>query len=98
MSLFNKGSKAVTDAVDIVTDTVDEMTTMDMPLVTLPDSTGEHPASIGDDVNLPLLVRELGGRKKLKLSRRREQILKELDTIDKELMQLDVLLDAANSL
>lgn len=98
MSLFNKGSKAVTTAVDVVTDTVDEMTTMDLPLVTLPDATGEHPASIGDDVNLPLLVRELGGRKKLKLARRREQILKELDTIDKELMQLDVLLDAANSL
>ncbi len=78
----------------VVVDMVDP----ELPLQHLPDTTGEHPASLGDDVNLPLLVREMGGRKKTKLTKRRQDILKELDTIDKELMQLDVLLDAANSL
>ncbi len=77
---------------------VDEIVDPEIPLLHLPDTTGEHPASIGDDVNLPLLVRELGSRKKLKISRRREELLKELQTIDKELLQLDVLLDAANSI
>jgi hypothetical protein len=78
--------------------TVNEVVDQDTPVDHIPHVTGEHPGSIGDDVNLPLLVRELGGRKKLKLSKRRQQLLKELDTIDKELMQLDVLLDAAEKL
>lgn len=91
MTIFKR---KVTTAQAVMEDIVDP----DLPLLHLPDVTGEHPASLGDDVNLPLLVREMGGRKKLKLSKRRQELLKELDTIDKELMQLDVLLDAANSL
>lgn len=91
VKFFSKGWNQVTLAVDDIVDP-------ESPLTTLPDHTNEHPASIGDDINLPLLVRELGERKKDKLWKRRAQLVKELDVIDKELMQLDVLLDAANSL
>lgn len=98
MKLFNRGWRAVTLTTEVVNSGVDDLTNPDLPLPHLPKYTPEYSPSIGDDCNLPLLVRELGGRKKLKLSKRRQQILKELDTIDKELMQLDVLLDAANSL
>ena len=83
---------------DIVTDTVEDVARIDSPLSHIPSVTAEYPASIGDDINLPLLVRELGGRKKMKLTKRREAILKELEGIVKELEQLDVLLEAANSL
>ena len=83
---------------DIVNSGVEEMTNVDVPLPHLPKGTDEYPPSIGDDCNLPLLVRELGSRKKLKLVKRRDVILKELQGIDKELAQLDVLLEAANSL
>jgi hypothetical protein len=98
VKLFNRGWRAVTLTTDIVSSGVEEMTNVDMPLPHLPKGTDDYPPSIGDDCNLPLLVRELGSRKKLKLSKRREAILKELEGIDKELTQLDVLLEAANSL
>jgi hypothetical protein len=90
--------KTVTTAVDVVNSTMDELSPLDMPLHTVPSASADYPSSIGDDINLPLLVREMGARKKLKLSQRREDVLKELTRIDKELVQLDVLLDAANSL
>ena len=98
VKLFNRGWNAITLTTDVVTSGVEEMTNMDMPLSHLPKGTDEYSPSIGDDCNLPLLVRELGGRKKLTLVKRRDAILKELQGIDKELLQLDVLLDAANSL
>ena len=98
VKLFNRGWHAVTLTTDIVNSGVEEMTNVDMPLPHLPKGTDEYPPSIGDDCNLPLLVRELGSRKKLKLVKRRDVILKELQGIDKELLQLDVLLEAANSL
>lgn len=91
VKLFNRGWNRV----NIV---VDEIVDPDSPVDTLPAHTNEHPASIGDDINLPLLVREIGERKKRKLIKRREELVKELHLIDKELMQLDVLLDAAHSL
>ena len=91
VKLFNRGWRSVSM-------TVDEIVDSESPVDHLPNVTGEHLGSIGDDINLPLLVRELGGRKKTTLNKRREQLLKELDTIDKELMQLDVLLDAAEKL
>ena len=83
---------------DIVSSGMEEMTNVDMPLPHLPKGTNEYSPSIGDDCNLPLLVRELGSRKKLKLSKRRDAILKELQSIDKELAQLDILLEAANKI
>jgi hypothetical protein len=91
VKLFSKGWNQVTVAVDDIVDP-------ESPITTLPDHTNEHPASLGDDINLPLLVREMGERKKYKLIKRREELVKEMDMVDKELMQLDVLLDAANSL
>ena len=98
VKLFNRGWHAVTLTTDIVSSGMEEMTNVDMPLPHLPKGTNEYSPSIGDDCNLPLLVRELGSRKKLKLTKRREAILKELEGIVKELEQLDVLLEAANSL
>lgn len=98
VKLFNRGWRAVTLTTDIVADTVEDAATVDTPLHSLPSVTAEHPASLGDDINLPLLVKELGGRKKLKLSNRRKEILQELEKIDKELIQLDILLEAANKI
>jgi hypothetical protein len=100
MALFKKGGKVIGTAVDIVTDTATDglSPATDTPLPSLPNVTGEYPASLTDDINLPLLIREMGSRKKLKLSQRRTELLKELEKIDKEMVQLDVLLDAANSL
>lgn len=98
MKIFRKGGQAVTTAVDVLTDTVEEVATADTPLHSLPNVPAEHTASIGEDINLPLLVKELGGRKKLTLERRRKEITAELEKIDKELTQLHVLLEAANSL
>ena len=91
VKLFNRGWRQVNVVVDDIVDP-------DSPVDILPDHTNEHPASLGDDINLPLLVRELGERKKLKIVKRREELVKELDKLDKELMQLNVLLDAAHSL
>ena len=98
VKLFNRGWHAVTLTTDIVSSGMEEMTNVDMPLPHLPKGTNEYSPSIGDDCNLPLLVRELGSRKKLKLSKRRDAILKELQSIDKELAQLDILLEAANKI
>lgn len=98
MAIFRKGTKAVTTAVDVVSDTVEDVASVETPLHSLPSVTAEHPASIGDDINLPLLVKEMGGRKKLKLSNRRKEILQELEKIDKELIQLDILLEAAHKI
>jgi ribosome assembly protein YihI (activator of Der GTPase) len=98
VKLFGGGWRAVTLTTDVVASGMEELTNIDTPLTHLPKSTNEYSPSIGDDCNLPLLVRELGGRKKEKLSKRREAILKELEGIVKELEQLDVLLEAANSL
>ena len=91
MKLFNRGWNSVSV-------TVDEMVDPHSPVDHIPHVTDEHPGSIGDDINLPLLVMEMGTRKKKKLAARRIELLNELEKIDKELMQLDVLLDAANSL
>lgn len=88
---FNRGWNSVSVSVD-------QMVDPDSPVDHLPNVTGEHPGSIGDDINLPLLVMEMGTRKKKKIAARRIAILKELEVIDKELMQLDVLLNAAASL
>ena len=91
VKLFNEGWSRVTLAVDEIVDP-------ESPVDTLPPCTDEYPASIGEDINLPLLVRELGERKKHKLTLRQTALLAELDKIEDELRQLDVLLDAANSL
>jgi hypothetical protein len=98
MTIFKRSGRAVTTTVDILTDTIDDLASMELPMHKLPNSVGEYPASIGDDINLVLLVRELGARKKIKMVSRRDELLKELNQIDKELLQLNVLLDAANSL
>jgi hypothetical protein len=55
-------------------------------------------ASIGDDINLPLLVRELGGRKLATLNKRKEALLTELERVQHEMQQLEVLVTAAQSL
>ena len=98
VKLFNRGWRAVTLTTEIVNSGMNDLTSPEVPLAHLPKYSPEYSPSIGDDCNLPLLVRELGGRKKEKLSKHREAILKELEGIDKELLQLDVLLNAAASL
>ncbi len=99
MALFRKGGKVIGTAVDIVTDTAtDSFSPAEMPLPSLPNVTDEHPASLTDDINLPLLIREMGSRKQAKLHQRQKEILLELEKIEKEMAQLDVLLNAANSL
>lgn len=96
MKFFKKSEEVIGSMVD----TIDSMTIP--PNNTVPriptDATGEYPASFGDEINLVLLVKEHGSRKKERMANRRAAILKELEQIDKELVQLDVLLDAANSL
>lgn len=78
--------------------TVDHIVDPHSPVDHLPNVTGEQLGSIGDDINLPMLVRDVGNRKKKKLATRRNEILAELEKIDKEMLQLDVLLDAVHSL
>jgi hypothetical protein len=98
VKLFNRGWRAVTLTTEIVNSGMDDLTSPEVPLAHLPKYSPEYSPSIGDDCNLPMLVRELGARKKKKLAERRATILKELEGIDKELLQLDVLLDAAHSI
>ena len=91
VKLFNRGWNSVTMSVNEVVDP-------DSPVDHLPNVTGEQLGSIGDDINLPMLVRDVGNRKKKKLVSRRNDILKELEKIDKEMLQLDILLDAVEKL
>ncbi len=91
VKLFNRGWNAVNLTVDNIVDP-------ESPVDHLPNVTGEQLGSIGDDINLPMLVRDVGNRKKKKLVSRRNDILKELEKIDKEMLQLDILLDAVEKL
>lgn len=91
VKLFNRGWNAVNLTVDNIVDP-------EAPIDRLPTHTNDYPMSMGDDINLPLLVRELGERKKRKLTLRQTELIGELDKIEEELVQLDVLLKAANSL
>lgn len=77
---------------------VNEIVDPDAPVDNLPNVTGEYPGSIGDDINLPLLVREVGNRKKAKLEARKKEIGQELAKIDMELHQLAILLNAVAQL
>jgi hypothetical protein len=95
--MVNFFKRSITTTVDTVNDTFDALST-ELPLPHLPRMTDPHPASFGDDINLVLLVKEHGARKKVKMTERRDHLVKELAQIDKELTQLDVLLTAANSL
>jgi hypothetical protein len=94
MQLFKK---TVATAVDVVTDTVEDMATLDTPIANIPAIPSEHVGSL-EDINLPLLVRELGERKKQKLLKRMVELEREMEKAQKELAQLNVLLDAANSI
>ena len=94
MQLFKK---TVTTAVDVVSDTVEDMAQVDTPLANLPHIPSDHAGSL-EDINLPLLVRELGERKKHKLLKRMVELEREMEKAQKELSQLNVLLDAANGL
>lgn len=91
VKIFNRGWNRVTMSVDTIIDS-------ESPVDKLPNVTGEQLGSIGDDINLPMLVRDVGSRKKKKLVSRRNDILKELEKIDKEMLQLDILLDAVEKL
>ena len=97
MKIFRKSGEAVTTAVDVLSDTVDDLTHAEYPLPSIPVVTGEHVGSL-EDLNLPLLVRELGERKKQKLLKRLVELEREMEKAQKELVQLNILLDAANSL
>lgn len=96
MKLFRKSEEVIGSVVDTVNSLALPESNMVPHIPTT--ETGEYPASLGDELNLVLLIKEHGSRKKLKMVNRREVILKELEQIDKELLQLDVLLAAANSL
>ena len=91
VKIFNRGWNRVTMSVDTIIDS-------ESPVDKLPNVTGEQLGSIGDDINLPMLVRDVGSRKKKKLVSHRNDILKELEKIDKEMLQLDILLDAVEKL
>ena len=97
MQLFKQGGKAVTTAVDMVSDTVEDMAAVDTPLANLPEATPDHAGSL-EDINLPLLVRELGERKKHKLLKRMVELEREMEKAQKELSQLNILLEAANKI
>ena len=97
MQIFRKSGHAVTAAVDVLTDTVEDMGQVDTPLAHLPEVTPDRAGSL-EDINLPLLVRELGERQKQKLLKRLWELEREMEKARKELAQLNVLLDAANSL
>lgn len=94
MKIFRKSEQVI----GAVVDTVDHAITTDQPLPAIPDTTGEYRASIGDDFNLVLLVKEQGALRQRKLGQRRQAILEELKKIDKELLEIEVLLNAVNSL
>ena len=94
MQLFKK---TVTTAVDVVSDTVEDMAPADSQITNLPVITGEHVGSL-EDLNLPLMVRELGLRKKQKLLKRMVELEREMEKAQKELAQLNILLDAANKI
>jgi hypothetical protein len=100
MKMFQKGKRAVLTTADVITDTAEDMlpdsyTIPDMPNSYMPD---HAMGSIGEDINLPLLVRELGARKQQLLTKQRDQLLRELEKTEKELYQLEVLITAANAL
>lgn len=98
LKLFRQSGAAVTTAVDAAMDTAEEFVRIESPLAHLPSSTGEYPASLTDDINLPLLVREVGARRMAKIVRRQTELTKELYELDKEHKQLSILLEAANSI
>lgn len=94
MKLFRKSEQVV----GAVVDTVDHAMSIDPPLPAVPATTGEFPASIGENFNIVLLVKEHGVRRQRKLAQKRTELLGELQKIDKELLEIEVLLKAVNSL
>lgn len=97
VKLFNRGWRAVTLTTDIVTDTVENMASVDNPIAHIPVVPVDQLGSL-EDLNLPLLVREIGERKKQKLLKRMVELEREMEKAQKELHQLNVLLEAANTL
>lgn len=93
MKLFRKSEEVI----GAVVDTVDHAITTDHPLPAIPDTTGEYPASLGD-FNLVLLVKEHGTIRQQKLTQKRNELLAELKKIDKELLEIEVLLKAVNGM
>jgi hypothetical protein len=90
--------KSMVGAMDMVNSTVDELTPLDTPIPQLPRITDDCPGSIGIDCNLPLLVKDIGTLKIAFLTKRKDELTKELEKINSELKQLDVLLTAVQSL
>lgn len=77
---------------------VQEVVDPDSPIDHMPEDVAALPGSIGMDINLPLLVKDVGTHQRQKLVARRNQIIVELQKIEKEMAQLDVLLDAVDRL
>ena len=94
MKIFRKSEEVI----GAVVDTVDHAIATDHPLPVIPDTTGEVGASIGDDFNLVLLVKEHGVRRQHQLGAKREALLAQLKKIDKELLEIEVLINAVKSL
>ena len=94
MKIFRKSEEVI----GAVVDTVDHAITTDHALPHIPDTTGEYRTSIGDDFNLVLMVKEHGTRRQRQLATKRESLLGELKKIDKELLEIDVLINAVRSL
>lgn len=94
MKIFRKSEEVI----GAVVDTVDHHITTDHVLPHIPDTTGEYHASIGDDFNLVLMVKEHGTRRQRQLAVKREALLGQLKKIDKELLEIDVLINAVKSL
>jgi hypothetical protein len=84
VKIFAKGAAAV---VPMDTAYVDDIPALREPKV----------ESIGIDINLPLLVKEVGTRQLEKLRQRRVQLLAELERNDRETAQLVTLVAAAES-
>lgn len=91
MSLFKRKPKVINN---VMNELVDE----DHTVHQLPPDTPHAPASLGDDVNLLLIVKELGDRQMKRLNTRRNELMAELDKVEREWSQLEKLVNVAKSL
>ncbi len=91
MNLFKRKPKVLNT---VMNELVDE----DHTIHPLPPDTPHSPASLGDDVNLLLIVKELGARQFTRLEARRAELERELVKVNKEINQVVALVNAANSL
>lgn len=69
------------------------------PMFALGEIKPQHVSSnsLGDDINIPLLVQESGGRQLARMQTRRAQLQKELEKLDVDIEKLEQLVALASS-